>query len=321
MDNLTHTLIGVGAAQAGLSRRFGRGTLLTLILASNLPDLDVLWSFLAGGDAFLSRRMFTHSLFGAPLLSAALAGLLRPVYRDKPWKTLFGLALIGAGLHVFFDLVNSYGVALFYPFSRRRVELAWIFIIDLVIWAIVLTPALLRLVPRLRPWSEALGRGSLLALALYVALCGASRARAARILEKTAAEQGVRPSFSYVFPEALGCHRFRGVLREGDEYGLHLIHAWSGRAELKRTFHTEAERPEVRAARALPLARKLEWFFKAPVWRTGSEEGRRWAEVFDLRFTSVVLDWRKSPFAFRFPLSDELKTSGPSPALPAPGTD
>ena len=62
MDNLTHTLLGVGMANAGLSRRFGRGALVTLFLSSNLPDIDGIWAmWRGGGDAFLSRRALTHS--------------------------------------------------------------------------------------------------------------------------------------------------------------------------------------------------------------------------------------------------------------------
>jgi inner membrane protein len=300
MDNLTHTLIGVGAANAGLSRKFGRGTLMTLILASNIPDVDFIWSLLGGPEAFLSRRMFTHSLVGAPIVTAALAGVMRLFYRDASWKNLWLLALVGAGLHVFFDLVNSYGVVILYPFTTRRFELAWIFIIDLAIWAVLLGPFLFYILRSVRSSPERIWRAALAVLAAYVLLCGTGRELSARRLRDLAQQQEGKPEFTYVFPEALGPHRFRGVWRAGNEYSVFLIRPWTGEIAFQETVRTDAGKPEVEAVRSRSFARKLEWFFKAPVWTLDGET----AEVFDLRFRSIVLKWRESPFKYRFPVSE-----------------
>ena len=92
MDNLAHTLIGIGVARSGLSRRFGAGTTATLALASNLPDLDVLWTILDPWDRFMLRRTHTHALVALPVLSALLALVLRRRYRQQSWGVLFGLS-------------------------------------------------------------------------------------------------------------------------------------------------------------------------------------------------------------------------------------
>ncbi|MBI4051940.1 MAG: metal-dependent hydrolase, partial [Elusimicrobia bacterium] len=97
MDNLTHTLLGVNLANAGLSRHFGNGTVLILAIASNLTDLDAVWSFMKGGDSFLDRRMLTHSLVGFPLLAVLAAFLFYRRYPHLSWKTLFGLCFLGMG--------------------------------------------------------------------------------------------------------------------------------------------------------------------------------------------------------------------------------
>src|SRR5690349_5464377 len=124
MDNLTHTLTGIVLARSGLSARYGRGTTLLLALASNVPDTDAVLIF--GGRNFApSRRTLTHSVVGAPILALLLAWALKRACPDMPFRTRALLALLGAGLHVFMDLLNSYGVELLYPFSRARHELAW----------------------------------------------------------------------------------------------------------------------------------------------------------------------------------------------------
>jgi len=133
MDNLTHTLLGVGLANAGLKNRFGKGTLLFMAVASNLPDLDVFWAKFMGGPSFLHRRMLTHSVLGIPLLALAAAFLFHLKYKHISVRHFFGMGLLAIGVHVFYDLANSYGVVLLYPFSKMRFELAWVFIIDLVL--------------------------------------------------------------------------------------------------------------------------------------------------------------------------------------------
>jgi membrane-bound metal-dependent hydrolase YbcI (DUF457 family) len=300
MDNLTHTLTGVAMARAGLSRRFGPGTTLLLALASNLPDVDAVL-MLAGPQAALARRTLTHSVVGVPLLSLGLALLFRWRRKDASLASLFGLTLLGAGVHVFMDLLNSYSVVLFYPLSLARFELAWTYIIDLTVWAILFAPFLLRVIPRIRRHDEMLFRGCVVALSLYLGLCGLAHLRATNVLDRIVAQAGMRPDFTAVFPEAKGPHRFRGVARQGDEYHAWLLHLVDGTADLYMTAHTDADLPDVQAVRSRPEAQRIERFFKAPVWKRVPERGV--AEVWDLRFTSAVLTWRRdNPFVYTFPL-------------------
>jgi inner membrane protein len=302
MDNLTHTLVGLAMGEAGLRRKLGRGTTLILAVASNLPDLDAIWALFSRGEALLFRRMFTHSIFGIPIIAAVAAFLFHLLYKHISWRAFFGLCLLGMGVHVFFDLINSYGVVLLYPLSLKRFELAWVFIIDLILWGILVFPFLISTL--WKHWLEKLARISLILTFTYVALCCLGRFQAATILHQIVVKEGLTPNFLYVFPEALGPHRFRGVIREGDEYQMYIIYLLSGRYELKERFHTEENASEVQAIRLRKEVRRLEWFFKAPVWRRVSENV---FEVFDLRFKSIVLPWRKAPFAFRFSYAD-MKT-------------
>jgi inner membrane protein len=72
MDNLTHTLTGVLLARAGLNRVAPRAT-LTLVLAVNAPDIDVVARW-RGSLAYLHyHRGPTHSLAALPVLAALVA--------------------------------------------------------------------------------------------------------------------------------------------------------------------------------------------------------------------------------------------------------
>ena len=317
MDNVTHTMLGVAMARAGLAQRFGKGTTLVMAVASNLPDVDVLWVMLGPGEPHLARRLLTHSLPGLLLLAVMGATLFHWRYRDLPWRTLFGLCLLAMAVHVFFDLVNSYGVVLLYPFSRVRFELAWVFIIDLVVLGLLLAPAglgplLKRQVRPARIWQV-----SLLGVGLYVAACGGARWQADRLLRGTVAAEQRELEMAYVFPEALGPHRFRGVIKESSGgYRVYLIRVLFGQTEFKAEFDTDEQHPVVRQVRSSRRGRELDWFFKAPVWKIVNSDGEgnaEWDEgkvcaVYDLRFRSLVID-RRVPFRYRFHVSDGVVES------------
>jgi inner membrane protein len=286
VDNVTHTLLGVALANAGLARRFGRGTTLALAVASNLPDVDGCCLFL--DDGILLRRTLTHSVFGILALSAIAATAFRWKYRDMPWKIAFGLFLLGSSFHVFLDLLNSFGVLLFHPVSHERFELGWVFIIDLILAAILLAPLVLA------KWFDRgkASRIALVAAGVYLALCGVSRTIADQVLHRAAPQA----EFAYVFPEPLGPHRFRGVALKNGAYDVYLIETLTGEIERRRTVPTDLTSPRVVTARRTERAKRLEAFLKAPVWRVDGDE----VEVSDLRFQTLVVPRDPSTFRFRF---------------------
>ena len=307
MDPVTHTLVGVGLGNTFFRRRIGREAAPILAVASNLPDIDVLVHFMGDPAAITMRRTFGHSLFLIPIWAYLLSLILSRLYPRISISTLWGLSLLGASVHLFFDLVNSFGVVPLWPFSNWRPELAIIFIIDLTLTGLLAAPLILCLIPRLRTHLILLSRISMACVAVYILFCGASRAVAVERLAGEASRQEIRPDFQYVFPEPLGAHRWRGVLREGDRYSVFLIHVLGNQIEKMDELQTWRGDPAVEAARRLSLAGRLEWFFKAPVWnldrpppgadKTPDEPVR--VSVYDLRFRSVVIR-REIPFRFSF---------------------
>jgi inner membrane protein len=323
MDPVTHTLCGVALGNALFRRRAGPAAVPILALASNLPDLDAVVHLSFSPTAVLMRRTFGHSIFLVPLWSLALAWILGRRYRHLRLGRLFGMVLTGAAVHLFFDLINSFGVVLLWPLSPARPELAWVFILDLVLTGLLLLPLLIAAAPRMRPRIGALSRAALVAVAAYLAFCGWSRAEAVRLLERQVAGAGsatagavtagsatpgaatasAEPPFSYVFPEPLGPQRWRGVVRDGDRYDLFLVRPMSGVVEPRGSVQSEFDDPLVRAARATPFGRRLDRFLKAPVWqvRRDAAPGSQ-VVAWDLRFKSLIVD-RGPVFEFVVPVT------------------
>lgn len=254
-----------------------------------MPDIDILTALTGRWDYFIMRRTFTHSVLGVPLLALAAALVERRIWPKLRFGTLLALNMLGMVLHVGFDLLNSYGVRPLYPFVDARYELAWVFIVDLALLGLLCVPAM----TWRRADAERWARGALAGVALYVLLCGAGRAYAARLLEETGATAGA--SYAYVFPEALGNHRFRGAVRRGPEWTLWQIRLHEGRCEKRATYVTRADEPAVRPVRSSADAQALEAFYRAPVWEAAGDGCWR---VFDLRFVSTIYKPPILPFAF-----------------------
>jgi inner membrane protein len=148
MENFSHTLLGLSLAKAGLERATPLAT-TTLVVASNLPDIDVLMR--VGGDTsdYLDyHRGFTHSLIGLAVLAALLTLLLtlidrrfrlRRDHRRRPMRPLrlFWIAYLGGLGHTFMDFTNNYGVRALEPFSHRWFYGDIVFVADPWIWLIL----------------------------------------------------------------------------------------------------------------------------------------------------------------------------------------
>ena len=299
VDNLTHSLFGAVLARSGLAQRHGRGTTSLLVVASNVPDVDAILMLTHGESAAWLRRTHTHCIVGAPLLGLLLAVAWWLATRKRlSLATCCGLALLGAFGHVALDLLNSYGVVALWPLSTARLELAWVYIIDLAMTGLLAAPLLLGRFARGRFTLARLNQAALAIFLAYVGTCAVARTIALRTVERRLASEGARPDDTYAFPEALGPHRWRVVAREGRRWRMWLVHVRDRRMDLVRDVTTEEGSPDVERARATPRGRAIDSFFRAPVWTADEASGE--VRCFDLRFVSAVFD-RDSPFTYVFP--------------------
>lgn len=153
MDNLTHTMTGVVLSRVGL-RRIAPQATLTLALAANAPDIDVI-TWVGGSLAYLRyHRGLTHALAGLPIMAGAVVAVVWLLTRRNApsfrWGRNFLVALIGAASHTLMDFANTYGVRPWLPFSGAWYSWDISFLVDLWVWVVLLgclaAPALGRLI-------------------------------------------------------------------------------------------------------------------------------------------------------------------------------
>lgn len=72
----------------------------------------------------------THSLILLPLWAWLLTQVFAWLFRPYSWQLFFIPACLGLAIHIAGDLVTSYGLMLFAPFSTERYSLPLVFVID-----------------------------------------------------------------------------------------------------------------------------------------------------------------------------------------------
>ncbi|MET3132701.1 inner membrane protein [Oxalobacteraceae bacterium GrIS 1.11] len=167
MDNLTHSLIGLGIgellqrslapeAEPGRNRARRRMLLFSCCFASNMPDLDLLLAPLLPTPLgyLLYHRGHSHTVLFAmaqALLLAVLIWLLWPAARallrtSGPARAALAASVtLGLGLHLAMDYLNSYGLHPFYPFDARWFYGDALFIVEPLFWVAFGVPLALTL--------------------------------------------------------------------------------------------------------------------------------------------------------------------------------
>lgn len=153
MDNLTHSLIGLAAAKAGLEK-LSPGTTALCIIAANIPDSDLVVLAFAGRWKYLQHhRGITHSIVGALALAIALPLSFYLVdwiigkVRNRPitvkLKGLMLASVIVTATHPIMDWTNNYGMRFLLPWNPKWFYGDFVFVIDPFIWLVLGSAAFL----------------------------------------------------------------------------------------------------------------------------------------------------------------------------------
>jgi len=226
MDNLTHSLTGaltsrfIEARSSASDQKAGFRKIFfwLFVVAANIPDIDVLLGLF--GDPILSiryHRGLTHSILFAPVLAAFPALVFRFFSSVKNLRILWIVALLGVVLHIFFDLVTSFGTRILTPLSETRFALDWLFIIDPV-----LTVGLgcsIVLAWKMPGRRSSITSAGVIFVVLYVLLTAFSHGAALRSVQGAAKRDGLSWTRISALPQPLSPFRWQGLVQS--EEGVH----------------------------------------------------------------------------------------------------
>lgn len=300
MDNLCHTLVGAAIGKAGLDRRTRYG-MATLVIAANLPDVDVL-VFATDVSPVAFRRGWTHGVLAQLVLPLVLSAGVVLWARLRPARTagappahagwVLALAFVGVYSHVFLDLLNNYGVRLLAPFDWRWFYGDALFIVDPWLWALLGAGIWLsRRTGRAMP-----ARGALSFACAYVLLMVLSaRAARAEVADAWTLVRHTTPRRLMVGPMPVTPFRRQVIVDAGDHYETGSFSWWDQRVHFApQPVPKGDDLPGVARARETPGVHAFLSWARFPFWTfTDTADGPRLG-VDDLRYAG-----EGSPFSLR----------------------
>jgi inner membrane protein len=308
-------LTGACLGRAGLNRKTALAT-LTLVLATEAPDIDSITYFGGPVTGLQHHRGITHSFLGAPFVAALVVALIYGIWRWREarrknlpnapprlppnWKLLYAYALLGTMVHLFQDFTNNYGLRPFTPFNPKWYSWDIVFIIDpIMLLALILAlvlPGLMALVsdeiglrkPQFR------GRGAaicaLLCLAAVIFVRDFEHRRAVNALNSRT-YRNEEPLRASAFPELLNPFAWNGVVETKSFFHMFPVDSSSGEIDPLNQgvvrFKPE-ETPVTLAAKKSRLGRVyLSWAAYPLVSVEELEGGRHQVQFEDLRFETA----------------------------------
>jgi inner membrane protein len=296
LDNLCHTLVGAALGEAGLKRRTRWGS-ATLMIAGNLPDIDVL-VFASSTPAISFRRGWTHGIVAQIVLPIALTAAVWLVDRmaralsgrrsarspDARISVLWLLLLSYAGIysHVLLDYLNNYGVRLLAPLDWRWLYGDAVFIVDPWLWLALGAGVWLSL--RRRATGPA--RGALVFTVCYaLAMLWSARAARESVIRTWTETRGQAPIALMVGPQPITPLTRDVIVDAGDRYETATF-SWIGPTVTfdRGSVPKNNALPAVRLARETePMRHFLTWS-RFPFWTVTNGADGDHVTVGDMRF-------------------------------------
>lgn len=247
MEPITHFLTGAVMSRAGFNRKTALAT-LTMTIAAEAPDIDIVTYFKGTLFEFAHHRGITHTFIGIPFVTAAVLLFVWAVHRirtrtpekaaarierlkkrglptEPRWGLLYLLGLLAGFSHILLDYTNNYGVRPFAPFSYHWYAWDIVFIFEPLLYVVLigglLLPSLFRLV------NEEIGAktrgprgrlGAILAIAGVLAVWGVrdNQHRKAVAAMQARVYNGADPIRASAFPYPLTPFTWYGVVETHD---------------------------------------------------------------------------------------------------------
>jgi len=233
MDTLTHAISGAVLARATAANK-PSATDLSLtartvagFLVAAFPDSDYVLTFFDPMLYLTAHRGVTHSIIMLPLWALALSFVLQLLWRQRyHWKKFFPVCALSLAIHIFGDVITSFGTMIFSPFSDVRISLSTTFIIDLYFSGILLAGLVL---------SFPFRKFKMAALTLAI-LCGYIIMQA--ILQLQAREHaqdyaninGLTSARISVLPQPLSPFNWKLIIENGDDIHMAYVNLFTEHA-------------------------------------------------------------------------------------------
>lgn len=136
MDPITHGVIGMAVSKfAGNEISISDAATASLVIGSVFPDIDIVFQKWGDYVYLKNHRGITHSIVGLAASSVVISLLLKVFYSGANFYSLIFWAFLGCLSHTGFDIFNTYGAKLLWPFMNKKFTLGLLNVFDPVFLA------------------------------------------------------------------------------------------------------------------------------------------------------------------------------------------
>ena len=333
MDPLTHLLTGACLGRSGLNRKTALAT-VTMVLAAEIADSDVLWSIKSSTAGLQHHRGITHSFVGVPFMAALVLGFVYLLHRCRSrkrsapqsgppvrWGFLYFCALLAALSHLLLDYTTAYGIRLFEPFNYRWYSWDIMFIVEPLMWLVLMAglaiPGLLGLISQeigARSKGPRGRTGAIIALICVVVIWGVRDYQHRRALAamNSFLYHGAEPERLAAYPYMINPFRWHGVVETRDFLETVPVGSLAPEVDSENgnLYYKPPMTEVLRAADASYFGRVyLDWAVFPYAREVNIGEGNHLVEFQDLRYT-YPSSGRRAPLGGFVLLSPQLKVLG-----------
>ncbi len=314
MDPITHLTAGALGGQAfRRPLRNDRYWLAFCIFAAWLPDSDNFVGLLGTEFYLLYHRGVTHSFLGGLFLAAVFVAIFRLFVNKISFVRGLLIAYALILVHIFLDLITSYGTQIFFPFTNARYAVTSIFIID-PIYTLTMLFILYRTF-RTQHARNTLAIAGIIWIFLYPTMSLGIRCGLHAHVEHRLKREGVAFTRMDVSTDVFSPFFWKVILEQEDSYQIGGITLFKPNdpITLKR-FQKADDAVFHDFSKTAPIFKTYAWFFDFPIMHTeAAEHGEEIVvTIWDLRFAStldfmqrMMNDNGQQPFALRAVLNEQ----------------
>jgi len=287
MDPITHITTGVLGSRV-VNKLFNRRFIIFFcIIAAWLPDIDNLVTFLGPELYLIHHRGVTHSFAGGLILSMLLVAVFSLFIKFFPIIKGLIISFSMILIHIYLDLVTSYGTQIFYPFNNTRYSLDAVYIVDLFYTVSIASICFLSFLSKKH--KQRLVMLGLAWLFLYPVICLGIKHAALYPVKSELKRNRISFEKVHISPELFTPLFWKVIVEDRETYkiaGFNILNA-SG---IKSFIKFDKAEPYMfkRFGECASIFNTYAWFASYPVMKTAKSGQSQLITFGDLRFYSTI---------------------------------
>lgn len=295
MDPVTHMVSGGLVSRISKAQDNSSRFLWLCLVSSMAPDVDFAIGILGPEAALIHHRGITHSLMGGLIIALLVTWIFLGRQRSSRFWIGLGISYSLILLHIFLDLVTSYGTQILAPFSNRRFSLDSVFIIDPVMTLTALSLLIMSIF--LKKHTKGLAFAGVAFLLAYPLFNMSVNQYLSSQLKRELHSQGIQFQRINLIPAPLTPFFWKAILTDPLYYSVSSISIFQPAQILNISRFPRADTPLVRkAVQESSMFRTYMWFAAYPVVKTESTPNGTLITLTDLRFQTRLFGNRRTPF-------------------------